>query len=144
MRRRIRLSEAAVRVFSEFPVDDFSLSDLFLDTKRLQQFNDLLVAFAVKARIIFVGTGQPVPGALQRPFRLGAATNKNPNNPLPPMHDRGAQRRRTVVLFAAFNISSVVQKPLKHFRFVVVNAIVKRRRDAIHGLDRGGIGRDDS
>ncbi len=38
----------------------------------------------------------------------------------------------------------MVQKPLKHFRLVMVDAIVKRRRDAIHGLDRGGIRRDDS
>src|SRR5262245_48426850 len=128
--------------FSELPVDNFSLSDLFLDTKRLQQFNDFLVAFAVKE--VLVGTGQSVPGALQRPFLLCAATNKNQNQPLLPMHDRGGQRRRTVVLFTAFNVGSVVQKPLKPFRFVMVNAIVKRRRDAIHGLDRCGIRRDDS
>ena len=55
-----------------------------------------------------------------------------------------SQRRRTVVLFAAFNVSSVVQKPLKPFRFVIVDAIVKRRRDAIHGLDCSGIRSDDS
>src|SRR5262245_43864055 len=53
-----------------FP-DDFSLSDLFLDTERLQQFNDFPVAFAVKE--LLVGTGASVPGALQLPFRLGAA-----------------------------------------------------------------------
>ena len=60
------------------------------------------------------------------------------------MHDRANERRTTVVLFAAFNFSSVVQKPLEPFRIVMVDAIVKRRRDAIHGLDRGGIRRDDS
>ena len=61
-----------------------------------------------------------------------------------PMDDSANQRRPTVVLFAAFNISSVVQEPLKPFRSVSVNAIVKRRRDAIDGLDRSGIRSDDS
>jgi hypothetical protein len=44
-----------VTPFSEFPVDDFSLSDLFLDTKRLQQFNDFLVALAVKELLVGAG-----------------------------------------------------------------------------------------
>ena len=39
-----------------FPVDDHILSNLFLDTKRLQQFHDFPVAFAVKELI--VGAGQ--------------------------------------------------------------------------------------
>src|SRR3954447_3437320 len=117
-------ADASHTPFSEIPVDDFSLSDLFLDTKRLQQFNDYLVALAVKAEVL-VGTGESVPGALQCPFRLCAATDKNRNQPLLPHHDRGGQRRRTVVLLTAFNVGSVVQKPLKHPRFVVVNAIVK-------------------
>jgi hypothetical protein len=49
------VASTVVTPFSEFSVDDFSLSDLFLDTKRLQQFNDFLVAFAVKE--VLVGAG---------------------------------------------------------------------------------------
>jgi hypothetical protein len=117
-------------------------SHLFLDTKRLQQFNDFLVALAVKE--LLVGAGQSVAGALQLPFRPGAATNKNRNDPLLPMHDRGGQRRLPVVLLADFNVGSVVQKPLHPFRVVGVDATVKRRRDDMHGVDLIGIGRDDS
>jgi hypothetical protein len=55
-----------VTPFSEFPVDDFSLSDLFLDTKRLQQFNDFLVDFAVKE--VLVGAGQSLPARFSAPY----------------------------------------------------------------------------
>src|SRR5580765_4345989 len=82
--------------FSNLPY--YSPVRLLFDTKCLQQFHDFLVAFAAEAPVL-VGAGQPVPGARQHPCRLGAATDKNPNDPLLPHHDRGVQRRSTVVLF---------------------------------------------
>ena len=42
------------------------------------------------------------------------------------------------------DVGSVVKEPLEPFRFVMVNAIVKRRRDVIHRLECSGIRRDDS
>jgi hypothetical protein len=63
---RSRKVARLVTPFSEFPVDDFSLSDLFLDTKRLQQFNDFLVDFAVKE--VLVGAGQSLPARFSAPY----------------------------------------------------------------------------
>ncbi len=110
------------------------------DAKLSKQLDDFPISFAIKARVIFERTGQSALRKVHGARGIGASLNQSPDDPLVPMHDRANQRRRTVVLFPAFNVSSVVQKPLQPFRFVVVDATVKQRGDEIHRIDLIGIG----
>ena len=71
---------------------------LLLDTKRLQQFNDFPISFAIKARVIFEVTGQSALRTVHGACCIGASLNQSPDDPRVPMHNSGVQRRRTVVL----------------------------------------------
>ena len=73
---------------------------MLFDAKRSKQLDDFSISLAIKARVIFVGTGQSALRNVHSTCCIGASCNQNPDDALVAMDDSGGQRWRAVVLFA--------------------------------------------